>query len=67
MRDKFKYVYHVSYMTENNLFGDCTIYRVNRINTEDEVKLVRDMISKDYCNSKKVLILNYILLNKRGK
>ena len=64
---KLRYVYHVYYMTEGNLFGDCTIYRTNPIDTEDEVHSVRNMISSDYCNNKKVIICNFILLNKRGK
>lgn len=64
---KLRYVYHVYYMTEGNLYGDCTVYRTNPIDTEDEVQLVRNMISKEYCNNKNVLICNFILLNKRGK
>lgn len=64
---KLKYVYHVYYMTEGNLYGDCRIYRANPIDTEDEVQSVRKLISKMYCNNKNVLICNFILLNKRGK
>ena len=64
---KLRYVYHVYYMTEGNLYGDCTVYRTNPIDTEDEVQSVRNMISSEYCNNKKVLICNFILLNKRGK
>lgn len=64
---KLKYVYHVYYMTEGNIYGDCAVYRANKMTTEKEVQLVREMISKDYCGNKKVLICNFILLNKRGK
>lgn len=63
---KLKYVYHIYYMTESNLYGDCTIYRANRMNTETEVQLVRKFISERYCNNKNVVICNFILLNKRG-
>ena len=63
---KLRYVYHVYYLTEGNLYGDCTIYREKKMNTEDEVHSVRKLISEKYCNNKKVLICNFILLNKRG-
>ena len=43
---KLKYVYHVYYMTEGNLYGDCTVYRSNKMNTEDEVHSVRKLISE---------------------
>lgn len=64
---KLRYVYHVHYMTEGNLYGDCVVYRANKINTEDEVRTVRKLISEEYCNNKRVLICNFILLNNRGK
>ena len=64
---ELKYVYHVYYMTESNLYGDCTIYRAEEMNTENEVHLVRKLISERYCDNKKVLICNFILLNNTGK
>ena len=64
---KLRYVYHVHYMTEGNLYGDCIVYRANMMNTEDEVYSLRKFISQKYCNNKKVLICNFILLNKRGR
>ena len=67
---KLKYVYHVYYLTEGNIYGDCgdcTIYRAEKMNTEEEVHLVRKFISERYCNNKNVVICNFILLNKRGK
>ena len=63
---KLRYVYHVYYMTECNVYGDCTIYRAQKMNTENEVHLVRKFISEKYCNNKNVLICNFILLNERG-
>lgn len=64
---KLRYVYHVYYMTEGNLYGDCSIYREHKMCTENDVQSVRELISKEYCNNKKVLICNFILLNNRGK
>ena len=64
---KLRYVYHVYYMTEGNFYGDCTVYRTTKMNTEEEVNSVRKLISEEYCDNKKVLICNFILLNKRGK
>ena len=64
---KLRYVYHVYYLTEGNWYGDCTVYRSHKMNTEDEVHSVRKLISEKYCNNKNVLICNFILLNKRGK
>lgn len=63
---KLRYVYHVYYLTEGNIYGDCVIYRAEKINTEDEVRLVRKFISERHCNNKNVVICNFILLNKRG-
>ena len=64
---KLRYVYHVYYLTESNLYGDCTLYRAKKMNTEDEVHSVRKLISEKYCNNKNVLICNFILLNRRGR
>lgn len=64
---KLTYVYHVYYMTEGNIYGDCTLYRLNKMNTENEVHSVRKFISERYCDNKNVVICNFILLNKRGK
>lgn len=63
---KLNYVYHIHYMTENNYYGDCTIYRAKKINTDKELDAVRKLISETYCNNKTALICNFILLNKRG-
>lgn len=64
---KLRYVYHVYYLTEGSYYGDCTVYRAKKMNTEDEVHSVRKLISEKYCNNKNVLICNFILLNKQGK
>ena len=64
---KLRYVYHVYYMTEGNIYGDCILYRANKINTENEDHSVRKFISEKYCNNKTALICNFILLNKRGR
>ena len=64
---KLRYVYHIYYMTEGTIYGDCTLYRANKMNTEEEVKSARKLISEEYCNNKRVVICNFILLNKRGK
>lgn len=64
---KLRYVYHVFYLTEGNYYGDCTVYRAEKLTTEDEINSVRKLISEEYCNNKRVLICNFILLNKRGK
>ena len=63
---KLRYVYHVYYLTEGNIYGDCTIYRAHKMNTEEDVHWVRKFISEKYCNNKNVVICNFILLNKRG-
>lgn len=64
---KLKYVYHIYYMTEGNVYGDCSIYRTNPIDTEHQVESVRKFISEQYCNNKNVVLCSFILLNKRGK
>ena len=64
---KLRYVYHIYYMTEGNVYGDCSIYRINPIDTEYEVESVRKFISEEYCNNKKVVLCNFTLLNKRGR
>lgn len=64
---EFKYVYHVAYMSENNLYGSLTLYRHKKLNNEAEVTDATKFISDEYCNGKAVIILNFILLNKRGR
>lgn len=64
---KFKYVYHIVYMSENNIYGSCILYREHLLNNEKEVDLATQFIREEYCKGKKVIILNFILLNKRGK
>lgn len=65
--NKFKYVYHVVYMSTQNIYGDCTLYRASPINTEIETKSVKEFISKEYCNGNPVILLNFILLNDKGR
>lgn len=64
---KFKYVYHIVYMSENNIYGSCVLYREYPLNSEHEIELARQFIKEEYCKGKNVIILNFILLNKRGK
>ena len=64
---KFKYVYHIVYMSENNIYGSCTLYRECPLNNEHEVQLATQFIREEYCTGKNVILLNFILLNKRGK
>ena len=63
----FKYVYHVTYMSENNLYGSLTLYRHHKLDNEAEVADATKFISDNCCNGKAVIILNFILLNKRGR
>ena len=68
--NKLKYVYHVAYYygKENGTTGTgaATIYRTTKLNTEEKVKEVGDSIAKKN-EFAQVAILNFILLNKRGK
>lgn len=63
---KFKYTYYVVYMSENNIYGCCNISRKYKIDTPSEIKSVTDFISNEYCAGRKVIIMNFILLNSRG-
>lgn len=69
---KLKYVYHVVYCYANNDekflsgYGSLTIYRRNKLDTEEEVKELVKYIKNKY-NLDNVIIQNFILLNKRGK
>ena len=63
---KYKYVYHVVYMSTHNIYGDCTLHRAAPINNETETKSVREYISKESCNGEPVILLNFILLNNKG-
>ena len=63
---KLKFVYHVVYMSEDNIYGSCTLLRKNKLDTPSEVIESRDYISKEFCNGKNVIIQNFILLNSRG-
>lgn len=69
---KLRYVYHVVYCyanSDNNLlsgYGSLTIYRRNKLDTEEEVKELVKFIKNEY-NLDNVIIQNFILLNKRGK
>lgn len=64
---KLKYVYHVAYMSENNIYGCCSLSREHPLNNEKEVELATQFIKEELCSGKNVIILNFILLNKRGK
>ena len=73
--EHFSYVYHVVYMTtsfhpefnNNNIYGNCTLYRVRPIDTETETDSVKDFISNEYCHGNPVILLNFILLNDKGR
>ena len=64
-----RYVYHIYYIyLKNNIngYGSVTLYRENKIDTEDEVVSVQKFIQKEY-ELDNVIIANFILLNTRGK
>lgn len=69
---KLRYVYHVAYCYANNDnkslsgYGSLTIYRSNKLDTDEEIKDLVTFIQNKY-NLDNVIILNFILLNKRGK
>ena len=67
---KHKYVYHVVYYymdyDKNTGVGSITLYRECPINTEKEIDSVVEFIRKEKSLTS-VVLLNYILLNKRGK
>ena len=69
---KLEYVYHVVYCYANNEknllsgYGSVTIYRRNKLDTEEEIKDLVKFIKNEY-NLDNVIILNFILLNKKGK
>ena len=69
---KLKYVYHVVYCYANNDnnslsgYGSITIYKRNKLDTEEEVEDLVKFI-KNENNLDNVIIQNFILLNKRGK
>ena len=67
---KLKYVYHVVYYymdyDKNNGVGSMTFYRDCQINTEKEIDSVVEFIKKEK-RLTSVVLLNFILLNKRGK
>lgn len=65
-----KYVYHVVYFymdyDKNTGVGSMTLYRDCPINTEKEINSVIELTKKEK-NFTSVVLLNFILLNKRGK
>ena len=67
---KFKYVYHVVYFymdyDKNTGVGSATLYRECPINSEKEIDSVVEFVRKEKSLTS-VVLLNYILLNKRGK
>lgn len=67
---KLRYVYHVAYYymdyDKNTGVGSITLYRDCPINTEKEIDSVVEFIKKEKSLTS-VVLLNYILLNKRGK
>ena len=67
---KLKYVYHVVYYymdyDKNTGVGSITLYRDCLINTEKEIDSVVKFIRKEQSLTN-VVLLNFILLNKRGK
>lgn len=66
---KLKYVYHISFgYSQNNIWGlgHTTLYRTNKIDSEDDIVSITDYIEKRY-NCDNVVIINVILLNKKGK
>ena len=66
---KLKYVYHVAYFYKRGNEvgnGSVTLYKANKIDSEDEIKSVAKFIEEEYKNDS-VGVLSFILLNKRGK
>ena len=69
MGDKLKYVYHIVYFYRKGLetgYGAATLYRENKLDSENEITLAEKII----CEKKdleKIVILNFILLNTKGK
>lgn len=67
---KLKYVYHVVYYyrdyDKNTGVGSITLYRGCPINTEKEIDSVLELIKKEKSFTN-VVLLNFILLNERGK
>ena len=68
--NKLKYVYHVAYYyskeDKTNGTGSITVYRATKLDTEDEIKSLVKFL-KNELELDQVVILNFILLNKRGK
>lgn len=66
---KLKYVYHVAYFYKKGNEvgnGSVTLYRANKIDSEEEIKSVAEFI-KEENNNDSVGVTSFILLNKRGK
>lgn len=67
---KLRYVYHVVYFymdcDKNTGVGSATVYRNVPVNTEEEIDSVVEFIRKEKSLTS-VVLLNFILLNKRGK
>ena len=68
--NKLKYVYHVVYYFGKDDgttgIGATTIYRATKLDTQEEVEDITDFIAKNN-ELAQVVILNFILLNRRGK
>lgn len=56
---KKQFKYYVVFSLENGC-GSAEICIKNKIKTFEDIKSVRDFISKNYCNNKSVIVLNYI-------
>lgn len=55
--------YYVIYMFEAGVMGAIGSIEIEvkkKIKTFEDIKIVSDYISKNYCNNKSVIILNYI-------
>lgn len=53
------YKYYVVYSFENG-YGSIEIEVKKKIKTFEDIKIASDYISKNCCNNKSVIILNYI-------
>lgn len=67
---KLKYVYHIAYFymdkDKNTGVSGMTLYRSCPINTEKEIDSVVEYIKEQYSLTS-VVLLNFTLLNKRGR
>ena len=52
--------YYVIYIFGEGCIGSIKLEKLKKIKTFEDIKIASDYISKNYCNNKSVMILNYI-------